>query len=58
MELDNIILSEVSRLRGPKLHVLPHMWIIDPPKCSNVIGHGTDTNGKLCMGGIGKGKKT
>jgi hypothetical protein len=28
MELENIILSEVS-WEGQKLHVFPHMWIID-----------------------------
>jgi hypothetical protein len=27
MELEKIILSKVSRLRRPKMHILPHMWI-------------------------------
>jgi hypothetical protein len=29
MELENIILSEVSQAQKTKNHVLPHMWIID-----------------------------
>jgi hypothetical protein len=29
MELENIILSEVNQAQRPKLHVLPHMRIID-----------------------------
>jgi hypothetical protein len=30
MELENIILSEVSQAQKAKYHVLPHMQIIDP----------------------------
>jgi hypothetical protein len=29
-----------------KSHVLPHMWIIDLNKCSNIIGHGETMHGK------------
>jgi hypothetical protein len=31
MELENIILSKVTQAqKAKKLHVLPHIWIIDP----------------------------
>jgi hypothetical protein len=53
---ENIILSEVRQVqKAKKLHVLPHMWIIDQNKCSNIIGHGSYTNGRSHTGGIGKG---
>jgi hypothetical protein len=29
-----------------------------PKKCSNIIGHGSHTKERTCMGGIGKGKET
>jgi hypothetical protein len=29
IELENIILSEVSQTQKAKNHVLPHMWVID-----------------------------
>jgi hypothetical protein len=56
---ENIILSEVRQVqKAKKLHVLPHMWIIDQNKCSNIFGHGSHTKWRMCMGGIGKGKET
>jgi hypothetical protein len=33
------------------------MQIIDQNKCSNIIGHGSHTKGKMCAGGIRKGKE-
>jgi hypothetical protein len=29
MELENIVLSEVSQAQKTKNHVLPHMWTLD-----------------------------
>jgi hypothetical protein len=57
MELENIILSKVSQLRRPKSHVLPHIWR-DQNKCSNIIGYGSHTKGRMHIGGIGKGRET
>jgi hypothetical protein len=45
-------------LEGQKSYVLPHMWIIDLNKCSNIIGHGSHTKGRMNTGGIEKGKET
>jgi hypothetical protein len=58
MEPENIILSEVSQAQKAKNHVFPHMQIIDLKKCSNIIGHGAHTKGRMCTGEIGKGKET
>jgi hypothetical protein len=33
------------------------MQIIDPKQISNIIGHGSYTKRRMCMGVIGKGKK-
>jgi hypothetical protein len=41
-----------------KLHVLPHMWITDSKQCSNIIGHGSHTKGRMHTEEIGKGKET
>jgi hypothetical protein len=30
VELENIILCEVSQVQKAKNHVFPHLWIIDP----------------------------
>jgi hypothetical protein len=30
MELENIILNEVSQAQEAKIHILPHMQMIDP----------------------------
>jgi hypothetical protein len=30
MELENIIVSDVSQAQKAKNHILTHMWIIDP----------------------------
>jgi hypothetical protein len=34
------------------------MWIIDLKKCSNIIGPGSHTKGRMYIGEIGKGKET
>jgi hypothetical protein len=34
------------------------MWITDPKQCSNIIGHGSHTKGRMHMKEIGKGKET
>jgi hypothetical protein len=41
--------------KSQKLHVLPHIQIIDQNKCSNIIGHGSHTKGRMHTGEIGKG---
>jgi hypothetical protein len=38
MELENIILSEVSQAQKAKTHVLPHMWIIDLKQMQQYYG--------------------
>jgi hypothetical protein len=30
MELENIILTEVSQAQKAKNHIFPYMWIVDP----------------------------
>jgi hypothetical protein len=49
MELENIILSKVSQAKNR---------MFSPHKCSNIIGHGSHTKRRTCMGGIGEGKET
>jgi hypothetical protein len=59
MALANIILSKVSHAQKAKNHFLPQMKIVDQKKkCSNVIGHGSHTKGRMYTEGIGKGKET
>jgi hypothetical protein len=46
-----------------ELKVGNHMFsfiygLLTENKCSNIIGHGSHTKGRICMGGIGKRKKT
>jgi hypothetical protein len=51
MELENSILSEVSHAQKAKNHMFSLI-------CINIIGHESHTKGRMCMGGIGKGKET
>jgi hypothetical protein len=51
MELENIILSDISQARKAK----NCMFSL---KCSNIIGHGSHTKGRTRTGRIGKGKET
>jgi hypothetical protein len=47
MELENIILSEVSQVQKTKNHyVLSHMWTLDRGKHSNVVGLGSHDKGE------------
>jgi hypothetical protein len=46
MELENIMLSEVSQAQNAKNRVLPHMRITDPKKCRNIIGYGPHIKGE------------
>jgi hypothetical protein len=50
MELDNIILSEVSQA----LKIVCSTSYAN--KCSNIIGNGSHTKGRTRTGGIGKGR--
>jgi hypothetical protein len=57
MELVNIILSEVSQLRRPKIVCLPPYLDFRSGKGSNVVGLGSHTKGRAHMGGMGIGRK-
>jgi hypothetical protein len=57
LEPENIILSNVRRLRGQKLHGFPHMQIITQNKYINIIGHGSHTKGRTYMGGRNRERK-
>jgi hypothetical protein len=56
MELENIILSEVSS-EDQKSYVLPHTWILEQGKYSNVVGLGSHAKGRAHMEGMGIGRK-
>jgi hypothetical protein len=59
MELENIILSKVSQAQKAKNHMFSLICGLQTQnKCSNIIGHGSHTKGRMHMGGIGKGKET
>jgi hypothetical protein len=59
MELENIILSKVSQTQKAKNLMFSLIYGLQTQnKCSNIIGHGSHTKGKMSMGEIGKGKKT
>jgi hypothetical protein len=59
MELENIILSEVSQAQKAKSHMFSLRCRLQTQnKCSNIIGHGSHTKRRMCMGQIGKGKET
>jgi hypothetical protein len=59
VELENIVLSEVSQAQKTKDHMffLPHMWTLDLKQCNTIIGHGSPAKGRIHKGEIGKGKK-
>jgi hypothetical protein len=53
------MLSEVSQAQKAKNHIFSLMCGLQTQnKCSNIIGHGSHTKGRKCMGEIEKGKKT
>jgi hypothetical protein len=59
MEVENIILSEVSHAQKAKncmFFLICRLYTQN--KCSNTIGHGSHTKGRMHVGGIGKGKET
>jgi hypothetical protein len=59
MELENIILSEVSQAQKAKNLMFSLIYgLYTQNKCSNVIGHGSHTKGRTCTGEIGKEKET
>jgi hypothetical protein len=37
MELENIVLSEVSQAQKAKDHVFSHMWSTDPPQTQAIL---------------------
>jgi hypothetical protein len=57
MELENIILNKVSQAQKAKNHMFPHMWSLDPKKCSNIIGYGSHAKRRIQTRGIGKARK-
>jgi hypothetical protein len=59
MELENIILIEVSQAQKAKIHMFSLICRLKTQnKCSNIIGHGSHTKGSMTMGEIGKGEET
>jgi hypothetical protein len=58
MELQNIILSEVSQARKTPNHMSSLTWGLKTQiKCSDIIGHGSHTKGRTCTGEMEKGKE-
>jgi hypothetical protein len=58
MELENIILSEVSQAQKAKYHMFSLICGLQTQnKCSNIIGHGSHTKERTFIGGIGKRKE-
>jgi hypothetical protein len=58
MELENIILSEVSQAQKAKNYMFSLICRLETQnKCSNIIGYGSHTKGRTHTGGIGKGRK-
>jgi hypothetical protein len=58
MELENIILSEVSQAQKAKNCMFSLVCrLYTQNKCSNIIGHGSQIQGRMHTGGIGKGRK-
>jgi hypothetical protein len=58
MELENIILSEVSQAQKTKnwmFSLICGLWVKD--KYSNVVGFGSHDKGRAHMGGMGIGRK-
>jgi hypothetical protein len=59
MELENIILSEVSQTQKAKSRMFSLVCRLqNQNKCSSIIGHGSHTKGRIHRGEIGKGKET
>jgi hypothetical protein len=59
MELENIILSEVSQAQKAKNRMFSFMCRLQTQnKCSDITAHGSHTKGRTCMGGTGKMKET
>jgi hypothetical protein len=58
MELENIILSEVSRSRKPKASCSPSDADYRPKANAAILWDMGHTQGRPCMGGIGHGKET
>jgi hypothetical protein len=50
--------AKLVRVQRPKIHVTPHMWIIDLKRYRNITGHRSNTKGRPCTGGQGKGNET
>jgi hypothetical protein len=51
MELENIILSEVSKAQRAKNHMFSLICILQTPnKCSNIIEHGSHTKRRAHTG--------
>jgi hypothetical protein len=45
-------------LRKTKNRMFSHTQIIDLKKCRNIVGCGSNIKGRMCMGGMEKGKET
>jgi hypothetical protein len=58
MELENIILSEVTRLRKPKISCSPSYMGYNPKRNAAILLHTGHIKGRLHKGGIGQGKET
>jgi hypothetical protein len=58
MELESIILSEVCQAQKYKNSMYSSYADYRPKKCSNIIGHGSHTKGRLHTGGIQNRKET
>jgi hypothetical protein len=58
MELENIILSKLSKAQKSKncMFFICRLWTQN--KCSNIIRHGSHTKWRTHMREIGKGKET
>jgi hypothetical protein len=50
IELENIILSKVSQAQKAKNSMFSFICgLYTKSKCNNIIGHGSHTNGGMCM---------
>jgi hypothetical protein len=59
MELEDIILNKVSQAQKAKNRMFSLICELRTQnKCSNIIGHGPYTKGRMHTGGIEKGKET
>jgi hypothetical protein len=58
MELENIILSEVSQAQRPKITCSPSCADCRPKTNAVILWDMGHTEGRLCKGGIGQGKET